>query len=107
MRAVSLKEMGVPLSDRLREFPWMFSDLIFPFMGEYLVSLVEAPARGTQPCYGRGESTDDSIQLTWFLIWETVLNALAELTRFADRNFYGPWWNSGMHTFFTLQRAAY
>lgn len=39
MRAVSLKEMGVPLADRLREFPWMLSDLIFPFMGEYLVSL--------------------------------------------------------------------
>ena len=37
MRAVSLKEMGVPLSQRLREFPWMLSDLIFPFMGEYLV----------------------------------------------------------------------
>lgn len=38
MRAISLKEMGVPLSQRLREFPWMLSDLIFPFMGEYLVS---------------------------------------------------------------------
>lgn len=43
MRAVSLKEMGVPLSDRLREFPWMLSDLIFPFMGEYLVGLAGKP----------------------------------------------------------------
>lgn len=31
----------------------------------------------------------------WYLIWETILNILAELTYFADRSFYGPWWNSG------------
>ena len=40
IRAVSLKEMGLPLSERLQEFPWMLSDLIFPFMGEYLVRLM-------------------------------------------------------------------
>ncbi|SPO07145.1 related to acyl-CoA cholesterol acyltransferase [Cephalotrichum gorgonifer] len=68
MRAVSMKQMGVPLCERLREFPWMLSDLMFPFMAEYL--------------------------LTWYLIWETILNTIAELTRFADRNFYDPWWNS-------------
>lgn len=34
-------------------------------------------------------------QLAWYLIWETILNVLAELTHFADRNFYDAWWNSG------------
>lgn len=35
---VQLKERGVPLKERLREFPWAFSDLLFPFMMEYLLS---------------------------------------------------------------------
>ncbi len=65
--AVRMKEAGVPLGARLGEFPWMLLDLLFPFMVEYL--------------------------LAWYLIWETVLNLLAELTRFADRGFYGAWWN--------------
>ncbi|KAM4065935.1 MBOAT, membrane-bound o-acyltransferase family protein [Hirsutella rhossiliensis] len=68
MKTVEMKEAGVPLSGRVREFPWLLSDLIFPFMIEYL--------------------------LVWYLIWETILNILAELTYFADRSFYGPWWNS-------------
>ncbi|PHH72839.1 hypothetical protein CDD83_4861 [Cordyceps sp. RAO-2017] len=68
MKTVEMKEQGMPLLERLEEFPWLLSDLIFPFMMEYL--------------------------LAWYLIWETILNVLAELTYFADRNFYGPWWNS-------------
>lgn len=32
--------------------------------------------------------------LSWYVIWECLLNVLAEVTRFADRGFYGPWWNS-------------
>ena len=32
-----MKEDHVPLSRRLAEFPWILSDLIFPFMVEYLV----------------------------------------------------------------------
>lgn len=32
--------------------------------------------------------------LSFYVIWECLLNVLAELTRFADRGFYGPWWNS-------------
>ncbi|KAK4239945.1 hypothetical protein C8A03DRAFT_42487 [Achaetomium macrosporum] len=67
MQTVRMKEEGVPLSGRFREFPWMLLDLIFPFMMEYL--------------------------LTWYLIWETILNFLAELTYFADRSFYDAWWN--------------
>jgi len=58
----------LPLSTRLQAFPYILLDLIFPFMIEYLMA--------------------------WYLIWELILNVLAELTFFADRGFYGPWWNS-------------
>ncbi|KAF4592190.1 sterol O-acyltransferase [Ophiocordyceps camponoti-floridani] len=68
MKTVEMKESGMPLVARIKEFPRLLSDMLFPFMMEYL--------------------------LAWYLIWETVLNVLAELTRFADRTFYGPWWNS-------------
>ncbi|KAH8708998.1 putative sterol O-acyltransferase 1 [Beauveria bassiana] len=65
---IEMRENGMPLIARFREFPWLLGDLLFPFMMEYL--------------------------LTWYLIWETVLNILAELTYFADRHFYDAWWNS-------------
>ncbi|KAI0502842.1 MBOAT family protein [Xylaria bambusicola] len=68
VRTVAMKEMGYTTAQRFAEFPWMLSDLVFPFMMEYL--------------------------LAWYLIWETVLNILAELTFFADRSFYDAWWNS-------------
>jgi sterol O-acyltransferase len=59
---------GLPLADRLAEFPWILLQLVFPFMMCYLC--------------------------VWYLIWELILNLLGELTRFADRGFYGDWWNS-------------
>ncbi|KAJ4155757.1 hypothetical protein LMH87_000988 [Akanthomyces muscarius] len=65
---IEMRESNMPLAARFKEFPWLLGDLIFPFMMEYL--------------------------LTWYLIWETVLNILAELTCFADRHFYDAWWNS-------------
>ncbi|KAF4120998.1 sterol O-acyltransferase [Geosmithia morbida] len=34
-------------------------------------------------------------KLVWYLIWEIILNILAEITFFADRRFYDAWWNSG------------
>ncbi|KAH8169507.1 MBOAT, membrane-bound o-acyltransferase family protein [Sarocladium implicatum] len=68
MQTIAMKETHVPLARRLAEFPWILSDLIFPFMVEYL--------------------------LAWYIIWETVLNLLAELTCFGDRHFYDAWWNS-------------
>ncbi|KAL3953064.1 hypothetical protein ACCO45_013007 [Purpureocillium lilacinum] len=67
LKTVQMKEQGLSLADQFKEFPWLYGDLIFPLMMEYL--------------------------LAWYLIWETVLNILAELTFFADRSFYGPWWN--------------
>ncbi|RWA11069.1 hypothetical protein EKO27_g4032 [Xylaria grammica] len=68
MRTIAMKEMGYTTAQRFAEFPWLLSDLVFPFMMEYL--------------------------LAWYLIWETVLNIIAELTFFADRSFYDAWWNS-------------
>jgi sterol O-acyltransferase len=47
---VQMKEDGVPLKERLKEFPWAFSDLLFPFMMEYLLS--------------------------WYVIWECVVSYL-------------------------------
>ncbi|KAF5234833.1 hypothetical protein FAUST_7457 [Fusarium austroamericanum] len=72
MKTVEMKENDVPLIGRLQEFPGLLLDLIFPFMMEYL--------------------------LVWYLIWETILNILAELTYFADRSFYDAWWNSDVPT---------
>ncbi|KAF4461732.1 sterol O-acyltransferase [Fusarium albosuccineum] len=72
METVQMKENGVPLVGRFQQFPWLLSELIFPFMMEYL--------------------------LVWYLIWETILNILAELTYFADRSFYDAWWNSDVST---------
>lgn len=37
MRTVMMKEEGWTLGQRFAEFPWMLSDLVFPFMMEYLV----------------------------------------------------------------------
>ena len=67
MSTVQMREANLTLAQRFSHFPWMFIDLIFPFMMEYL--------------------------LVWYLIWETILNFIAELTCFADRSFYDAWWN--------------
>ncbi|XBW38099.1 hypothetical protein QEN19_003690 [Hanseniaspora menglaensis] len=32
--------------------------------------------------------------IVWYLIWDAILNGVAELTYFADREFYADWWNS-------------
>lgn len=32
--------------------------------------------------------------LTFYIIWDAILNGIAELTFFGDREFYGEWWNS-------------
>ncbi|KAF2274794.1 MBOAT-domain-containing protein [Westerdykella ornata] len=69
MEAVRQRDvLGVPLETRWREFPWLVSDMLFPLLLEQL--------------------------LAWYVIWECLLNVLAEVTRFADRSFYGEWWNS-------------
>jgi len=68
IETVRLKDAGMSLDARWKEFPWVVSDMLFPMLLEQL--------------------------LAWYVIWECLLNVLAELTRFADRGFYGAWWNS-------------
>lgn len=67
-KTVDMKEAGMTLDQRWKEFPFIVSDMLFPMLVEQL--------------------------LTWYLIWECILNVLAEVTCFADRGFYGDWWNS-------------
>ncbi|KAK3703072.1 Sterol O-acyltransferase 2 (Sterol-ester synthase 2) [Vermiconidia calcicola] len=67
-KTVRMKEAGMPIEQRWQEFPFIVSDMLFPLLIEQLLS--------------------------WYLIWECILNVLAELTCFADRGFYGDWWNS-------------
>ena len=35
---LQMKEQGMPINERLKEFPWILSDLLFPFMLEYLLA---------------------------------------------------------------------
>ncbi|BFZ58640.1 Sterol O-acyltransferase 2 (Sterol-ester synthase 2) [Savitreella phatthalungensis] len=53
---------------KLEEMPWMMLDMAFPLISLYL--------------------------LFFYLTFECILQWFAELTRFADRNFYNDWWNS-------------
>lgn len=68
VKTMEMKESGMTIEQRWQEFPFIVSDMLFPLLIEQL--------------------------LTWYLIWECILNVLAELTKFADRGFYGDWWNS-------------
>ena len=38
MHTVRMKEDGLPVHERLKHFPWMISDLTFPFMMEYMMT---------------------------------------------------------------------
>lgn len=58
---------SLPLADKVRNYFLILLDMIPPFLMEYI--------------------------FTFFLIWELILNAIAELSRFADRDFYGAWWS--------------
>jgi sterol O-acyltransferase len=84
VKTMAMKESGMPLQERLEEFPWILSDLIFPFMMEYMVCLREIPVGHT--CHEAQMLT--ILQMTWYILFESLLNFLAELTYFADRGFY-------------------
>ncbi|CCE72941.1 Piso0_000547 [Millerozyma farinosa CBS 7064] len=58
---------SLPLADKVRNYFLILLDMIPPFLMEYI--------------------------FTFFLIWELILNAIAELSRLADRDFYGAWWS--------------
>ncbi|KAG0652365.1 putative phospholipase [Hyphodiscus hymeniophilus] len=85
VRTIQMKDAGMTLQQRLEEFPWILSDLIFPFMMEYMMVRHTPVAR---------PSSANKTYQSWYVIWECILNLLAELTYFADRGFYGDWWNS-------------
>lgn len=68
VQTVQQNANGLPLETRWKEYPWVVFDMLFPLLLEQL--------------------------LAWYAIWECLLNVLAEVTRFADRGFYGDWWNS-------------
>lgn len=38
MKTLEMKEQGLTVQQRLQEFPWVLSDLLFPFMMEYLLA---------------------------------------------------------------------
>jgi sterol O-acyltransferase len=38
VRTIKMKDAGMLLYERLEEFPWILSDLIFPFMMEYMMA---------------------------------------------------------------------
>lgn len=61
------REVNMSVMDRLRLYFLVLVDMIPPFFLEYL--------------------------LAFYLIWDTILNAIAELSFYADRDFYGPWWS--------------
>lgn len=67
MKCLELRATVSPWS-RAKAYPMILVEMIPPFLSLYM--------------------------LTFFLIWELILNAIAELSRFADREFYHAWWNS-------------
>lgn len=63
----ALNARTLPLDGKIKAYLFILLDMIPPFLLIYL--------------------------LTFFLIWDAILNSIAELSRFADRDFYGPWWS--------------
>lgn len=67
MKANKLRSINMTLKERGEQYIIMLVDMIPPFMLEYL--------------------------LVFFLIWDAILNAIGEISMYADRDFYGPWWS--------------
>jgi sterol O-acyltransferase len=84
---VRMKEAGMSLEERAKQMPWIVSDMLFPLLLEQLLSWYVIWVS-----YNQAGLYEENKQLT--MEQECVLNVLAELTCFADRGFYGDWWNS-------------
>lgn len=68
IKAISIRDSPwTSLVDRLKAWSFILVDYIPAFIAMYL--------------------------LNFYLIWDAILNCIAELTRFGDRYFYGDWWN--------------
>ncbi|EPY51822.1 acyl-coA-sterol acyltransferase [Schizosaccharomyces cryophilus OY26] len=59
---------GLDFMTKLHHAPFLMSRILFPAVILYL--------------------------LLFYLTFDCILNAFAEITKFADREFYGPWWNT-------------
>lgn len=66
-RCNELRNTRMSAHDRLVLYLLTLVDIIPPLMVEYI--------------------------FVFYLIWDTILNLIAELSMFADRDFYGPWWS--------------
>lgn len=68
IKALSLREKTwLSTAERIHQWGFILIDYIPSFIAMYL--------------------------LVFYLIWDAILNCIAELTRFGDRYFYGDWWN--------------
>lgn len=67
VKAEVLRLTHMTFKERCKQYTVMLVDMIPPFMLEYL--------------------------LVFYLIWDAILNAIGELSRYADRDFYGAWWS--------------
>lgn len=66
MNCHAMSEINLSLGEKINLFVVTLLDIVPPMFLEYL--------------------------LTFYLIWHVILNLIAEVTRFADRDFYGHWW---------------
>lgn len=57
---LEINERGVPIQQRLREFPWVVSELLFPLMLEYLLS--------------------------WYVIWECIVSICSRICVIASHS---------------------
>jgi sterol O-acyltransferase len=74
MQTVQMKEAGMSIDQRWQEFPYIVGDMLFPMLLEQL--------------------------LTWYLIWECILNVLAEVFKFA----YVTYFPTPLHTILIFLR---
>lgn len=63
----NVRSLNYSFYEKCHLFVITFCDIVLPMFLEYL--------------------------LTFYLIWHVILNLIAEVTRYADRDFYGHWWS--------------
>ncbi|KAI7870549.1 MBOAT-domain-containing protein [Spinellus fusiger] len=95
--------MEYPRTERIR--PWYIVEKTLATLGTFLLLYI------TTECYILPKLYDPTLSearviielmypfminylFIFYIIFECILNAFAELSRFADRNFYDDWWNS-------------
>lgn len=66
VKCFDMNKVETPLSEKVNLLIVVMLDIVPPMLLEYL--------------------------LTFYLIWHAILNLIAEVTRYADRDFYGHWW---------------